>query len=712
VLCAAGVDADAQPPRRAATACAATACQDADAAGIDELGDGDDEGLDDLEIDEEVPVTADRVADPTIYATVLDTTQSPTKVDTLADALGSSVGVRVRRFGGMGDFATASIRGFSPGQVQVYFDGVPLSRSDGEVVNLSDLPLDLVERVEVYRGQTPLGFSQSGPGGIINIVPRTPKEGMTGVSGSYGSLGTGKADVVHAGQKGRWSYLGFLHYFSTKGDFTYPSDNGTPENPNDDQIVTRVNNQSTLGDLTARVGYQLADRLQLRLTSDSFGREEGVPGLGNVQAENTSLSTVRQLLHLDADLDESPSLPLEANAGVYMRYQNENFDDRYGEIFLPEIVDTRTLLGGGQAMVRGNLWNWLRPGAFVALGHESFAQTNELAPDLSPPDRSRLRTTVAGENEFLFWKDRVSVVGSVRWEGFRDALEAGQSSTRDFTSPRGSFRFSPWEWVSVRGNLGQYARMPSLTELFGTSGVFRGNPDLRPEVALNRDIGVTLQGGPWRMLDRLTVEVVYFDNHIDDLILLVQKGQRIVQPVNIGEASVDGEELSIETGWWNRVGLSLNYTHLNARDESDVTFTRGNQLPSLPSNQAFTHFDLTWSPLRPLPVGAWAARAWPGRLFYDLDFIGANFLDQANLREVPSRVRHRVGIQLALPIRGLEVTFEVHNAGNNQTRDLLNFPVPGRTFYGTLSWGFGTLGREQVNDEEEDVAPAHGVDAP
>jgi iron complex outermembrane receptor protein len=662
---------------------------------------------DDLEVDEEVPVTAPRVADPTIYATVLDVTHSPTRVDTLADALGSSVGVRVRRFGGMGDFATASIRGFSPGQVQVYFDGVPLSRSDGEVVNLSELPLDLVERVEVYRGQTPLGFSQSGPGGIINVVPRTPGEGLTAASASYGSLETRKVDVAHAGQKGRWSWLGFLHYFGTKGDFTYPSDNGTPENPNDDEIVTRINNASNLGDLTARVAYQLADRLQLRLTSDTFGREEGVPGLGNVQAENTSLSTVRQLAHLDLDLDPKPGLPLEANAGVYMRFQNENFDDRFGEIFVPEIVDTKTLLGGGQVLVRGSLWDVLRPGAFVALGHERFDQTNELAPDLSPPGRSRLRTTLAGETELLPWGDRISLVGSVRWEGFRDELEAGPASTRDFTSPRGSFRVSPWPWVSVRGNLGQYARMPSLTELFGTSGVFRGNPDLQPEIASNRDIGIALEGGPWRVLDHVGFEFVYFDNHIEDLILLVQKGQRIVQPVNVGEASVTGEEVSLATAWWNRVGWSVNYTHLDARDESDVTFRRGKELPSLPSNQAFMHFDLTWGPLRPLPVGKWAARAWPGRLFYDLDFIGANFLDQANLREVPSRIRHRVGIQLALPVRGLEITFEVHNAGNNQTRDLLNFPVPGRTFYGTLSWGFGTLDQQRGEPSDDEQAVDH-----
>ena len=95
-------------------------------------------------------------------------------VETLSDALADTVGVQVRRFGGLGDFSTVSVRGFSPRQVQVYLDGVPLARADNETVDLSDLPLDAVEHVEVYRGATPLRFAQSGPGGVVNVVTRQP----------------------------------------------------------------------------------------------------------------------------------------------------------------------------------------------------------------------------------------------------------------------------------------------------------------------------------------------------------------------------------------------------------------------------------------------------------------------------------------------------------------------------------------------------------
>src|SRR5207253_8875385 len=55
--------------------------------------------------------------DPTAFATVIETAAAPTEVKTLTEALADAVGVQVRRFGGLGDFSTVSIRGSSAGVV-------------------------------------------------------------------------------------------------------------------------------------------------------------------------------------------------------------------------------------------------------------------------------------------------------------------------------------------------------------------------------------------------------------------------------------------------------------------------------------------------------------------------------------------------------------------------------------------------------------------
>src|SRR5262249_56257961 len=147
----------------------------------------------------------------------VDASPAPAGVNTLADARATAPGVQVRRYGGLGSSSTVAVRGFSPGQVQVYLDGVPLSRANNEVVNLSDLPLDAIDRVEVYRGVTPLVFAQSGPGGVVNLVPRRPgAEPVTAASVSYGSFETRKVDLARSASEGPWAYLAFCQYFGSR----------------------------------------------------------------------------------------------------------------------------------------------------------------------------------------------------------------------------------------------------------------------------------------------------------------------------------------------------------------------------------------------------------------------------------------------------------------------------------------------------------------
>ena len=177
----------------------------------------------------EVVVTAPPVRDgtpaprdPTAFATVLETREAATSVETLTDVLADTVGVQVRRFGGLGDFSTVSVRGFSPGQVQIYLDGVPLSRADNEVVNLSDLPLDAVDHIEVYRGVTPLVFAQSGPGGVVNVVTRRPGAApLVAASASYGSFDTRKVSLAAGGTHESVDALVFAQYLGSASDFRF-----------------------------------------------------------------------------------------------------------------------------------------------------------------------------------------------------------------------------------------------------------------------------------------------------------------------------------------------------------------------------------------------------------------------------------------------------------------------------------------------------------
>lgn len=637
--------------------------------------------------------------DATSFGTVIDTTTAPTRVESLADVLASTVGVQVRRFGGLGDFSTVSVRGFSPGQVQVYLDGVPLTRADNEVVNLSELPPDALERIEVYRGTTPLAFSQSGPGGVVNLVPRragtTP---LRAASVGWGSFGTRKADLALSGSRGQWDGLAFVHYLGSVGDFPFDNEAATPA-LGEDPSPRRTNNDFDLGNVTARLGWHPAPPLRFRLTTDNFVKEGGQQGIAGVQTRDARRETVRTLTQLSGHLDPQGPASLSLDASLWGLFQRQRFHSPTGEpIFGHVREDDRTASGGGQLLARAVIGAHHLPGLLLAAGTERFTQRSgvQSARVEHPgegPDQTRFRATVAAEDEILMLAERLSVVPALRWELFQDefpadtrlvaGLRESGSHTTDVVSPRIGLRADAgWGFV-VLANLGRYSRVPNLVELFGTSGVVRGNPDLRRERSSNRDAGFrwTLPS-PRGPLAVARLEYAYFDNTIDDLIVPQPVGVGLFRFENVGKAHVSGHEISTNARLWDWLDLSLNYTAQDARDESEVPFYHGKQLPGRPSEELYARVEVRWS------AGALEVLG-PGRFYYELDHVGGNFLDRVNHDFVDDRTYHSIGLEVGLPPRGTRLGVELRNAGDDQTRDALDFPLPGRALFVTLSYGFG-----------------------
>ena len=175
-----------------------------------------------------------RLPDLTAFASIIEITTEVEEMKTLADVLEDAVGVQVRRYGGLGDFSTVSIRGSSPSQVRIYMDGIPLTRARSETVNLADLPLDPLEAIEVFRGTTPLAFSAASLGGTVNLLTREPgKNGIDVLDSGRRRFFRHPKSQCHSLRELR--RLGSTHHrivsWFSEGDFPFPDNNGTPLNP-------------------------------------------------------------------------------------------------------------------------------------------------------------------------------------------------------------------------------------------------------------------------------------------------------------------------------------------------------------------------------------------------------------------------------------------------------------------------------------------------
>ncbi|TCL39263.1 outer membrane autotransporter protein [Anaerospora hongkongensis] len=142
---------------------------------------------------------------------------------TLGDLLQTVPGVYIDKLsgGGTGHYTTVRVRGSSASQVNIYMDGVLVNTGSEQAVNLENLNIDNVERIEVYRGYIPARFAGAAMGGAINIVTKKPDQ--TGGKVSYGlrSFGGQKFNLETTAPVGEGSLLLAVNHDEATGDFRY-----------------------------------------------------------------------------------------------------------------------------------------------------------------------------------------------------------------------------------------------------------------------------------------------------------------------------------------------------------------------------------------------------------------------------------------------------------------------------------------------------------
>lgn len=115
-------------------------------------------------------------------------------VHNINNVLGKTTGIKIREEGGVGSDFDLSINGMSGNSVRYFLDGIPLD-TKGSGVNLANLPVNVIERVEIYKGVIPASLGADALGGAINIVTTKAKKNFFDFSYGYGSFNTHKGEL-------------------------------------------------------------------------------------------------------------------------------------------------------------------------------------------------------------------------------------------------------------------------------------------------------------------------------------------------------------------------------------------------------------------------------------------------------------------------------------------------------------------------------------
>jgi vitamin B12 transporter len=414
--------------------------------------------------------------------------------------LRGEVGLSVAETGGLGAAATASVRGATAAETPVYLAGVRINDDVAGAADLSTLPLWLIDRIEIYRGNAPFEADRFGIGGAIFFEPMRPREPTAGLGALVGSYGS-RALFTFASTGG--DDHGLLLGARLEGadnDYGFVNDQGTLFDASDDR-ATRLQNADTTGlDLWA-LGHARVGAGSVELVMNRFEREQGVPRLALVPTHASRQRTERSLVALTGKAPLGTNGELEAQTSLLAT--ETTLDDPLYELSLRanrvRVTGARLEqhLGARVDAAKGAVFR-------VALeaGPERLRRYEGTLPSSEDAalDARRLsaRLAVHGDIE-IFRGVSIRPLGALECHDTNASVATGavtlpnDSAGCDQLEPTGRLGvLGAFGELSAFAAAGRYVRVPTLGELYGTSVVVRGNPRLESESGTTLDAGGAL----------------------------------------------------------------------------------------------------------------------------------------------------------------------------------------------------------------------------
>ncbi len=659
--------------------------------------------------------TARELRESPFAVTVLEARDLAGRALTLDDAIGRAAGVRIRRSGGLGSASFFNIRGFEGQRVQVFING---NAADvvGDALTLDDIPIQLVERVEVYKGVVPARLGGDGLGSAINVVTVEPEDGYVDVGLTTGSFGQQQLSATIVRPIGPVSAEVTINVDRARNDYVM-------ESPYEPGLVVRRDHDGFersvigLGIGTSQLGF---DEVELEVALIDTGSEiQGVQA--NVQHAE-SWSGFRSLLlqassegARDGRLDIRSAIAIVgARAGLVdtstVRYDwgRNAFPSPVGrgELgYIPSDSENRTLFFRQRNALTYRAGD-PRDGIFehtvnltgvfdVTRFRPSDPTANEYAGRNVSDFPGDLASAVVGLSHE--WRPRgegvVAVTGlrgyAMRSRGtpstfLNPVVEAPPEAETDLLAAGISeairVRITPQ--VLVKGSAELARRLPTSEELFGDGLFVFAAPTLRPEDSFNVSGGLQWDGPVGDVL-HVEAGVTGFWSSVRDLIRL-GGGVAGGAFTNVGRARIAGIEADVraDVSDWISAGASLTWQ--DARDAlrfepgtRSPSPTYGLRLPNIPwlFGSAILEASRVGRPGRDSRTRVFVEADYSAEFFYAFE------VSRRQSRRIPEVFTVGLGAEHSWPRLGLSVSAEARNLANARVLNVLNNPLPGRSFH-------------------------------
>lgn len=177
---------------------------------------------------------ARKLRESTMPVSVISANQLQGTASSINDVLARTTGVTVRNTGGVGSASRVSVRGLEGKRMGMFIDESPIGQMNN-YITLNDIPTDMIERIEVYKGIVPYKFGGASLGGAVNVVTKEYPPVYMDFGYEVSSFNTHKFDAVVKRTDSRSGLQ-----FGIGGGYTHSDNNYKMRLMNlDDRIVKR-----------------------------------------------------------------------------------------------------------------------------------------------------------------------------------------------------------------------------------------------------------------------------------------------------------------------------------------------------------------------------------------------------------------------------------------------------------------------------------------
>ncbi len=445
---------------------------------------------------------------------------------TLQDALRGLPGIKINKScGSWGDKGKIEIRGMDASQTLILVDGQRAVGGHANAVDLNQIPVGMIERIEIVKGPGSALYGSDAIAGVVNIITKlAPDKLQASASASLGSRQTricGASSGIKAGD------------FGVGVNYTHRQSDG----------IEKETDKYQEDMVQASVQYSFTPQAKLAI-KPSYSKNK-MDYEGRTQ-DRMGLNTL-----FDWSPDKYSKLNFRGGLLNYKHYTEDKSTDYIGDDHDLEINYSRTLfehhtLIGGYAYYNKKIDD---PGKDYSAEQVLHSGLLQAEMDIGPV---------------------VAVLG---------ARVDDHDLWGTETNPKASLMYKVMEGLKLRASAGTAFRAPSLVKLYADGWrmgpwIVRANPDLKPEKSIGYQAGAE-----YSLSNLLLTKLTYFRNEIKDLISYQTEVEVIPRPFgppiirmymdwdNVNEAMTQGMEFSVASQPLDALTLKLGYTYLQTEDK-------------------------------------------------------------------------------------------------------------------------------------------------